>query len=367
MVHAKRRRMRIRRVARAASIASLSLITLLGGAAPAGADRPPPRIEVAFALDATGSMGPTIAQARATIGEIAAQLATGTPKPDVRFGLVAYRDKGDAFVTQVHPFTRDIDEMRRSLEATQADGGGDVPEAVLEGLNDAVTRLAWTPPEDAGVIRLVYLVGDALPHAYPDTPSEATVTAEARRRHITIHAIVCGHDIAPVESNFEVLARHTEGRVFRLGSVIHAGAIGDDRRSESLAAALTDTTKAYSSSIGVSFDDSAPIATTALDAPRVAATGLVGAHARWVRDEKTWSDVWTAHASLEPAATRPAPPPVDFTKNHVLVLGGRDGGLDLEAVVAKGDRRAARVHASASPGVRFVLVPTANAANAEAK
>jgi len=315
-----------------------------------------PRIEVAFALDATGSMGGYIAQARAKIRDIAEDLAAGEPRPDVRFGLVAYRDKGDAFVTRVHPFTTDIGEIKKALDGTEAQGGGDTPEAVLEGLRDALTKLAWTPPEDDGVLRLLYLVGDASPQHYPDGPTEAWIGAEARRRHVVLHSIMCG-GAGDLEASFEPMARRTEGRAFRLGDHARATATAEGRRP-SLAAAMTDSARAYSGSIGVSFGDPAAkaVRTQPLAVPAVKTTGLDGAHARWVKDAATFGDLWSVHTSLTPAAERPPAPAIDFATHHVLVLGGRDVGLTLERVELAGERRAARVRPADERGVRFVLV-----------
>ena len=55
------------------------------------------RIEVAFVLDTTGSMSGLLEGAKAKVWSIANQLATGQPKPDVRIGLVGYRDRGGSF------------------------------------------------------------------------------------------------------------------------------------------------------------------------------------------------------------------------------------------------------------------------------
>ncbi|HEY3256234.1 MAG TPA: vWA domain-containing protein, partial [Polyangiaceae bacterium] len=101
---------------RIASIVGVLLLTWFCAATARAAPRP--RIEVAFAMDATGSMGPYIEQARARIGQIAQSLAEGEPKPDVRFALVAFRDKGDEFVTRVKPFTPKLEEMKAYLDAT---------------------------------------------------------------------------------------------------------------------------------------------------------------------------------------------------------------------------------------------------------
>lgn len=337
-----------------------SASTARAGAPPPEEPRPAPRIEVAFALDATGSMGPYISEAREKIRAIAADLATGTPKPDVRFGLVTYRDRGDDYVTKVHAFTHDVEQMHRDLDATDADGGGDEPESVLEGVRDALTKLAWSPPSDAHVIRLVYVVGDAPPHHYAETPTEQWVSAEARRRHIVIHGIVCAASMP----EFEAMARHTEGRIYELRgtSSDHFGAAVSG--AGALAGALTDATKAYSTSIGVSFDgkDVASISSQPLSAPAVPVSGLVGAHVRWIRDEKAWRDLWAAHTSLLAAALRPPAPSVDFGRYAVLALGGRNGGLELEKVFADKGRRAVRVKPAATPEVRFVLVPSIAAA-----
>jgi hypothetical protein len=222
---------------------------------------------------------------------------------------------------------------------------------VLEGVRDAVTKLSWSPPSDSQVIRLLYVVGDAPPQHYSDTPSEKWVSAEARKRHIVIHGILCESNLP----EFEALARHTEGRTYELRGA-NPGLGVDAGRAGALAGALTDATKAYSTSIGVSFTgkDVALIPSEPLAVPAVAVSGLVGAHVRWIRDDKAWRDLWAAHTSLLAAKSRPPAPAVDFTKSAVLVLGGSDGGLELEKVFAEKGQRAVRVKPSPTPGVRFM-------------
>jgi len=330
------------------------------GAAPARAAESP-RIEVAFAMDATGSMGPYIAQARARIGQIAESLAQGNPKPDVRFALVAFRDKGDAYVTKPSPFTPRLERMKQYLNGTEADGGGDEPEAVLEALKSAMTELGWTPKRDGAenVVRLLYLVGDAPAQHYADSPTEAWLAAEARRRGIVIHSIACG-TATSLEATFDGLARHTEGRFFRLsdsaGSVARAGVVGHT----SLSGTLTDTTRAYSSSIGVDYATAKgePVAAQALPlATELGAhSGLLGAHVRWVRNGSAWSSLWKAHVSALPAAEQPPAPEIDFSHQQLLVIGGSDAGLSLLGVEARGGRRFARVKPDPTPGARFFLV-----------
>ena len=323
----------------------------------------PPRIEVAFAMDATGSMGPYIAQARARIGQIAESLAEGEPKPDVRFALVAYRDKGDDFVTRAQPFTPQLAVMKGYLDATEAGGGGDTPEAVLEALKTALTGLAWTPKQakgDENVVRLIYLVGDAPAQHYADSPDEAWLASEARSRGIVIHSIACGTDTT-LETTFDGLARHTEGRFFRLDdsarSVALAGVVG---QGAGFSSALTSTTRAYSSSIGVDYATGAGAAVSSTPLSGIEAlgdrSGLLGAHVRWARSGAVWSALWKAHVSALPAAEQPPVPVIDFAKQHVLVIGGSDAGLELLSVERRGARRFARVKPTSTRGVRFFVV-----------
>ncbi len=54
-----------------------------------------------FVLDTTGSMGGLIEGAKQRIWGIVNEVQQSPARPDVRVGLVAYRDNGDAYVTQV--------------------------------------------------------------------------------------------------------------------------------------------------------------------------------------------------------------------------------------------------------------------------
>jgi len=344
---------------------------VLALAAPARATQSP-RIEVAFVLDATGSMGPWIDAARQKIDAIASDLAAGQPPPDIRFALVTYRDKGDAYVTRAHDFTRDLGTMRGWLRETKADGGGDTPESVLEGLNAGLVELGWTP-DDARTMKLLYLVGDAPPHHYKDSPTEAWIAAEALKRGIVLHTIACGDMDIGGQQFFEGMARHTEGRAFRLtdamarrdataaararlgSTVTAAGASG----TTSLGAAVSGSARAYGSALGIKYTAAAkPIASTAIDIPPVATSGLLGAQLRVVSDPVAWTDLWSAHASLSDGPVAP-PPSVDFAKWQVLVLGGADAGLELAQLEGGDGVRWATLRAGA-PGVRFVLVPASS-------
>jgi hypothetical protein len=81
-----------------------------------------PKIDVVFALDTTSSMTDLIQGAKTKVWSIVNQIASGKPTPEIRVGLVAYRDRGDAYITQVTDLTADLDAMYAKLMGFAAEG-----------------------------------------------------------------------------------------------------------------------------------------------------------------------------------------------------------------------------------------------------
>jgi len=130
--------------------------------APAQAQAPArARLDLVFLVDATGSMDDEIAKLRASLGSIAAEVARLPSRPDLCFGLVAYRDRGDAFLLRRHNLSNDLPGFQAALDALRAEGGGDYPEAMSEALHDTVHHIDW---RGNGATRLVVLLADAPPH-----------------------------------------------------------------------------------------------------------------------------------------------------------------------------------------------------------
>ncbi|MBI2378642.1 MAG: VWA domain-containing protein [Deltaproteobacteria bacterium] len=142
-------------------------------------------LDVVFVLDTTGSMGDEIEQLRRTIQVIHWQVSNMSPKPDVRFGMVLYKDQEDEYVTRVVPFTGDLQTFQRVLAEVSAGGGGDTPEDVEAAL-EVMTRLPWRPDG----VRLAFLIGDAAPHLdYPRPHDYLTSTEEAASKGIKVASI----------------------------------------------------------------------------------------------------------------------------------------------------------------------------------
>jgi Mg-chelatase subunit ChlD len=149
-----------------------------------------PKIEVVFCLDTTGSMGGMINAARAKIWSICNQIAGGEPTPDLKVGLVAFRDRGDEYVTKVYPLTDDLDAIYGHLMSFKAAGGGDFPEAVNQALNESVTKINWS--NEKKTLKMIFLVGDAPPKHYPDDVPYQETCKLAVKKDIIINTIQCG-------------------------------------------------------------------------------------------------------------------------------------------------------------------------------
>ena len=139
-------------------------------------------LDVLFLLDATGSMSDEIDQIKDTLLSISARISDLPARPDLRFGMVAYRDRGDEFVTRLYDFDHDIKRFRGTIESVIADGGNDNPESLNEAYHVAIHEPAWRLGE---AIRLVFLIADAPPHLdYANDYSYADEMMEAHRRGI---------------------------------------------------------------------------------------------------------------------------------------------------------------------------------------
>lgn len=120
----------------------------------------PVQLDVMFLIDSTGSMDDEIDQLKENILSVSAQIEALPASPDVRFGMVTYRDRGDLYVTQVYDFTGNVQAFQRDLQGVQAAGGGDTPESMNEGLHRAIWDVSWRVED---TVSLIFLVADAPP------------------------------------------------------------------------------------------------------------------------------------------------------------------------------------------------------------
>lgn len=167
-----------------------------------------PRLDLVFMIDATGSMGDEIGKLKSSMRAMAEQIAQLPGQPDICYGLVAYRDRGDAFITRTHDFINDLGAFQSLLAKVQAQGGGDTPEALNEALHEVVHGLAWRT--DAA--RLVVMVADAPPHLDYGGPQYDADMQAALAKGIKLFAVGAS-GLDPIgQYVFRQLAQYTAGR-----------------------------------------------------------------------------------------------------------------------------------------------------------
>ena len=225
----------------AATPVSLSSPPVIAGHVTA---QPRPRIEAVFVLDTTGSMSGLIQAAKDNIWSIASSMAQAQPTPELSIGLVAFRDRGDDYVTRGIDLSTDLDSVYAQLMDFQADGGGDTPEAVNQALHEAINTIQWSTDQNA--YRTVFLVGDAPPKDYQDEPGYPQTLRAASQRGIVVNTIQAGRDDA-TRSSWQQIASLAGGAYFEVaqsGSAVAVATPFDSSIAE-LSRELDDTRMFY--------------------------------------------------------------------------------------------------------------------------
>jgi len=141
--------------------------------------------DLVICLDLTMSM---VVDLKALQSELLPGLADRMKTLDhFRLGLVEYKDYGAPFVTKPFPLTSDPAAFISEVNHSVAAGGGDVPEAVIEALNDALKLF----PADAKVPPMIVIFGDAPQHDSPRGKiKESDVMARARALGVDVETVL---------------------------------------------------------------------------------------------------------------------------------------------------------------------------------
>lgn len=158
--------------------------------------------EIMFIVDTTGSMGDEMLFLQSEFTAITNAVGTDNVKYSVNF----YRDEGDDYVTKLNPFTSDVADLQAKLNRESADGGGDMPEAVAEILDQTLTNGSWSEES----VKLAFLIFDAPPH---DGKEEMLVRAakSASEKGIRVIPVVSSNSDRDTELFARSLAMTTGG------------------------------------------------------------------------------------------------------------------------------------------------------------
>lgn len=116
-------------------------------------------VEIVFVFDSTSSMTDVLTDVKRSLDRMITILTWIVPH--ARLGVVTFRDHGDDYLARSLPLTGSRYRILTWVDRIQAAGGGDIPEAVFEGLGAAFEEMPWTE----GAQQVVVLIGDAPPHS----------------------------------------------------------------------------------------------------------------------------------------------------------------------------------------------------------
>lgn len=117
-------------------------------------------LDIVICFDSTGSMGGEISVVKNKIQRIGSALLKMIPK--TRISICTYRDRSqfEEYVVKGTPLTSNLTEVVGFLDTIGAGGGGDTPEAVLDGMKWAVNNNTFR----RRARKVILVFGDAPPH-----------------------------------------------------------------------------------------------------------------------------------------------------------------------------------------------------------
>ncbi|MDB4347693.1 T9SS type A sorting domain-containing protein [Bacteroidia bacterium] len=158
-------------------------------------------VDIAFVVDATGSMGDEINYLKQEMNDVMYKSKMAFPGLSFRYANVYYRDTRDAYLYKKQDFTRTLSESSAFINQQGAGGGGDYEEAVEVGLEQAIDSLKWSIDARA---RILFVILDAPPHNTYDTRKKMkSLAKKAAAKGIRIIPIAA----SGINKNTELLMR----------------------------------------------------------------------------------------------------------------------------------------------------------------
>lgn len=173
-------------------------------------ERPWEVIDVAIALDTSGSMEYLIEAARLKLWAIVHDLTLLEPTPTLRVALLTFgnfknhRDAG--WVRVETDLTEDLDQVSERLFMLTAEGGTEYLGRVLKV---ALQGLSWTPSEYT--LKLVFVVGNEPANQDPEV-SFREMAERARDKGILVNAVFCGSGEHEDAASWKEMAELADGQ-----------------------------------------------------------------------------------------------------------------------------------------------------------
>jgi hypothetical protein len=117
--------------------------------------------DIAFIVDATGSMGDEITFLKKDLVDIIGKASKLRPGITMRTAALFYRDEGDEYITRHSNFTENLSTTAEFVNNQVAEGGDDYPEAVHTALEKMLQDLSW---DESAKTHIAFLILDAPAH-----------------------------------------------------------------------------------------------------------------------------------------------------------------------------------------------------------
>jgi hypothetical protein len=205
-------------------------------------------LEVMIVCDSTGSMAGMLFEFKTRLKTLIDTLAAVVP--GARLGAVLYRDKKQydpedydftVKYMQLEPFDKEgVDRLLRFWRDAEAYGGGDVPEAVLDGVQTAAAKAGWTgvptdrewrddaaftprrtekkaPPDPkSSPRRMIVVIGDAPPHPEDEGVEKTVALCKAWKEAGGTLSCIDTTGAGKLMPEFRKMAEAGDGEAFRL-------------------------------------------------------------------------------------------------------------------------------------------------------
>lgn len=168
-----------------------------------------PMIDIAFVVDATGSMGDEIHYLQAEMLNVIERIQDSLPAADIQTASVFYKDLSDDYVTKTSDFNTKTNKTLDFIKSLYAGGGGDFPEAVDMAMQEAVEKLAW---REQATSKILFLLLDAPPHENTESMKRLQVAvSKAAAMGIQIIPVACSGINKSTEYLMRSMALATNG------------------------------------------------------------------------------------------------------------------------------------------------------------
>ncbi|MBR6306910.1 MAG: VWA domain-containing protein [Bacteroidales bacterium] len=121
------------------------------------------KADIAFIVDATGSMGDEIKFLKDDLMDILKKVEAKQGGIAFRTGALFYRDEGDDYITRASNFSSKFSTTVNFIAKQNAAGGGDYPEAVHTALEKGLQDLSW---DQSAKTKIAFMLLDAPAHHF---------------------------------------------------------------------------------------------------------------------------------------------------------------------------------------------------------